>query len=140
METQQLKDPEIYPSAAVLKDTLRNTYSVYQMFIETIESDSYGYDPEWRYYRDGAAWLCKITFKKKTVAWLSVWSGCFKVTLYFTEKTGEGILKLDIQETTKERYRTRESIGKLKPLTFEVNKKNQLAEVFCLLKYKASAK
>lgn len=137
METQLLKDPNIYPDAAVLKDVLRSTYSVFQKFMETIESDSYRFVPEWRYYRDGNAWLCKITFKKKTVAWLSTWSGCFKVSLYFTEKSGEGILKLGIQESTKERYRTHKSIGKLKPLIFEVSKKNQLAEVFTILKYKA---
>ena len=41
---------------------------------------------EWRYYQDGKAWLCKITFKKRTICWLSVWDGFFKVTSYFPQR------------------------------------------------------
>lgn len=29
--------------------------------------------PEWRYYKDGKSWLCKITQKNKTIVWISLW-------------------------------------------------------------------
>ncbi|PKP08994.1 MAG: hypothetical protein CVU09_13085 [Bacteroidetes bacterium HGW-Bacteroidetes-4] len=37
---------------------------------------------QWRYYNDGKAWLCKVSYKKKTVFWLSVWEAYFKVAFY----------------------------------------------------------
>lgn len=137
METPLLTDPDTAPSPAVLEDALGRTYAAYGAFIETIESGAYGFSPEWRYYRDGKAWLCKITFRKKTVAWLSIWPGCFKVACYFTEQSGAGISNLEISAAAKERYRIHQPIGRLKPLVFEVSRKVQLAEVYCLLHYKA---
>ena len=74
---------------------------------------------EWRYYQDGKAWLCKITFRKKTVVWLSAWSDCFKLGFYFTEKSGGGIPGLHIKDSIKADYLNHQPIGKLKPLVVE---------------------
>lgn len=88
METEmQLRDREIIPSDLVLKNVLGDSgYSVLALFFETIIGADYGLNIAWRYYNDGKAWLGKVTHKKKTILWLSVWDGFFKTGFYFTEK------------------------------------------------------
>lgn len=73
METQLLRNPEILPSEEVLKDALKNSFPAYNELINAITSNTLGLLPEWHYYNDGKAWLCKVVFKKKTIFWLSVW-------------------------------------------------------------------
>ena len=136
MELPLLKDPDIFPTSEVLEKVLDKKYPVFKEFISTAESEEYKLKPEWRYYKDGKAWLCKITLKKKTVVWLSVWSDCFKLGLYFTEKTGEGIPVLDIDDSIKEFYLNHKPIGKLKPIAVEVRNKSQLADINTLIEYK----
>lgn len=136
MENPLLKDPDIFPSAEVLEEVLDKQYPVLKEFLNIAESEEFKLHPEWRYYKDGKAWLCKITLKKKTVIWLSVWADHFKVAFYFTEKTGAGIADLDIADSIKEFYLNHKSIGKLKPLVVEVKKKAQLDDVRTLIRYK----
>jgi hypothetical protein len=136
MGVHLLKDPEVFPSEEVLEKALGETYPVFEEFMKSAESDEFKLSPEWRYYNDGKAWLCKIVFKKKTVIWLSVWSDCFKVALYFTEKSGGGIAELEISDSIIEAYLKHAPIGKLKPVVFEVRKKSQLPDIYTLLTYK----
>jgi hypothetical protein len=136
MDVPQLKDPEVFPTPEVLEKVLGKIYPVLKEFLNTIESDNFNFTPEWRFYKDGHAWLCKITFKKKTVVWLSVWADCFKVALYFTEKSGEGIPRLKISDSIKEGYVTHAPVGKLKPVIIEVRDKSQLPDIYTLLTYK----
>jgi len=138
MERQLLKDPEAFPNAEVLEAELGRLYAVLRALMQTIEAEDFGLEPEWRFYRDGKAWLCKVALKKKTVAWLSVWSNCIKLAFYFTEKSGKGIPDLDIQDAHKEQYRTREPVGKLRPLVVELRTKGQLRDAYTLLRYKIS--
>jgi hypothetical protein len=137
MTNQLLRDPETFPADAVLEQGLGRSYSAFVECMRVIASDPFRLESEWRFYKDGKAWLCKITRNKKTVAWLSAWHGCFKVACYFTERSGAGIPDLSIDDALKERYRTHAPIGRLKPLVVEVRKRSQLSDVFALLEYKA---
>ena len=136
MEEQLLKDPDTFPTAEVLEKALKKKYAVLREFLNTAESKEFKLKPEWRYYKDGKAWLCKISFKKKTVVWLSVWSGYFKLGFYFTEKSGGGIPDLKIDESIKKDYLTHAPIGKLKPLVIDMEKKSQLSDLYTILQYK----
>jgi hypothetical protein len=136
MEHPLLNDPAVSPTAELLEEALGRAYPALRAFTDTILSDEFSLIPEWRYYRDGKAWLCKITSGKRTAAWLSVWRGYFKVTLYFTEKSGAGIDELAIADSLKEQYRSHRPVGRLKPLVVEVKKKAQLRDIYTVLHYK----
>lgn len=134
----QLKDPDIFPTQEVLEGVLGNTYPVFREFMNSAESEDFNLSAEWRYYKDGKAWLCKITCKKKTVVWLSAWSDCFKLALYFTEKSGGGIPGLKINGSIIKDYLDHKAIGKLKPVVVEVRSKAQLQDIYTLLRYKVN--
>ena len=136
-ETPQLNDPAVPPTPELLEATTGLAYGALSEFLGKVESPAFGFSPEWRFYKDGGAWLCKITHRKKTIAWLSVWPGSFKVGFYFTEKSGGGIAGLPIAAALKRSYRTGKPIGKLKPLTVPVSDPGALEDLYILLRYKS---
>ena len=141
MESQMaLRDAEIFPSDRVLKDTLGDVYDVLESFLATITNEAYLLSFEWRYYNDGKAWLCKVQHKKKTILWLSVWEGFFKVSFFFTEKHLEAIAALDISEAIKTELATTKPVGRLIPMIFNINNTNQLEELLTVVRLKKTLK
>ena len=97
---QMLRNHDIEPSSDVIAKALRESNNTYIKFIN--ELTSHDIHLEWRYYNDGKAWLAKGLFKwkgvrggqnEKTVFWLSVWDGFFKVTIYLPEKVQADVLR-----------------------------------------------
>ncbi len=140
MKTQLLKDESVYPSTEILESLMGSYYPAFERLSKEVVNESLGLNMEWRYYKDGKAWLCKVTFKKKTVFWLSVWQVGFTVTFYFTEKTGAGVVDLPIGDAMKEEFYAQKPIGRLIPLTFSINRTEQIEEVLAVVKYKKSLK
>ncbi|MDD2994745.1 MAG: DUF3788 family protein [Paludibacter sp.] len=127
MSQQLLRDPEISPSDAVLKNEFGNSlFGVYQDLIQRIST--LGLQTEWRYYRDGKGWLCKITRKAKTVCWLSPWEGYLQIGFYFTEKDRKEIMALDIDNALKTEFESAKPIGKLIPLIMRIDRTTQLSD------------
>ena len=140
MEIQLLRDPDIFPSEKELQEALGVHIEIYRHFMREVAEPHYGLKHEWRYYHDGKAWLCKVTHKKKTILWLSVWRSYFKTGFYFTEKNGAGIDGLPIDETIKKEFMEGQPIGKLKPLIINISKAEQLQDLLSLIRYKMSCK
>src|SRR4030042_6572597 len=140
METYLLREQQIYPTKEVLENVLGDCYLIFEELIEIITDANHGLVPQWNYYKDGKAWLCKVCYKKKTIFWLSVWDKFFKTTFYFTEKTSSGIANLDIEENLKESFRSSKSFGKFMPLTINMNRKNQINDLLKIVEYKKSLK
>jgi len=134
----ELSDPNIYPDESVLKGILGNTYGVYVELLELFSN--YDLICEWRYYKDGKAWLCKVQKGKRTIVWMSAWRGFMKATLYFPEKYAKGLFDLEIDEKTKERIMETANIGKSKPCTFEIMSANILAAMEKVIAYKIASK
>ncbi|MFN8211579.1 MAG: DUF3788 family protein [Bacteroidales bacterium] len=140
MDEMLLRDPSVIPSAEIIEKALQGSYSAYTEMLGLLPGDKKGITPEWRYYNDGKAWLCKVVSGKKTIFWLSVWPGYFRVTFYFTEKTGAAIKELDIDASIKTEFQNNKHIGKLIPLTFRLSNKDQLSDLMKVVHYKISCK
>lgn len=138
MNANLLGNESLFPSDEVLQSSLGEAYAAFKEFIESITSAQYGLTYQWRYYKDGHSWLCKVTYKKKTVLWVSIWSGYFKAGFYFTEKTVKEILALDISTPVKEQFKLGKPIGKLKPLIIDVHNKEQLGDIYSVISFKKS--
>ncbi len=134
-----LSDPGQIPGEALFREILDETlFQAYAMLQEIISST--GLSGEWRYYNDGKAWLYKVTFKKKTVAWVSLWEESIKTSFYFTEKNCGGIMDLDIAESVKTAFSQAKSIGKLIPLTLDLKQKEDAEDFRKIAAYKMSLK
>ncbi|MGB8358101.1 MAG: DUF3788 family protein [Bacteroidales bacterium] len=140
METPLLKDPQVFPDENVLKNIMGDSYKAYTEMIKIITAAEYGLVPQWNYYKDGKAWLCKVGFKKKTVFWLSVWDGYFKTSFYFVERHCPGVLDLDINKSIKEEFKTKKPFGTLFPLAIEIRGKEQVSDLLKVIEYKKRLK
>jgi hypothetical protein len=140
METQLLREQNISPTGKVLEKALGESYPAFIELMEIIKGNKFGLVPEWKYYNDGKAWLCKVSYKKKTVFWLSVWEKFFKTGFYFTEKNCNGIFTLDIEDKIKKDFKQRKPIGKLLPLAISVTGKEQIEYLLKIIEYKKGLK
>ncbi|MFH1014205.1 MAG: DUF3788 family protein [Thermoplasmatota archaeon] len=130
----ELKDENIYPDESVLSAILDKSYESYQQLLELFKKYELKY--EWRYYRDGKVWLCKVQKKKKTIVWMSAWKGFMQATIYFPFGLLESIVSLDIKKELKEKITNTKNVGKSKPCIFEVRSKEVLIDFEKVMKFK----
>jgi hypothetical protein len=140
-EIQLLRDPEVIPTVNVLENALgKEIYAVFEKMTNVITSSEFGLNLEWNFYKDGKAWLCKVTFKNKTVFWLSIWEKQIKIGFYFTEITFSGVFELPINESVKQSFKESKYIGKLIPLILSLEKVEQLNDLIEIINYKKGLK
>jgi len=89
MEKPILNDPSVYPDDAELARHLGRAKTAWDALVEEVGKNPSLELVDWKYYRDGKAWLSRVVQKKKTLCWISVWPKCFKVTFYFSNAAKE---------------------------------------------------
>ena len=132
----ELRDENIYPDEKVLEKILGESYDAYCSLLNLYGENYLSH--EWRYYRDGKAWLCKVQKKKKTIVWMSAWKGYMQATVYFPEKYMQGIYSLGLGNDALERIRKAKNVGKSWPCIFEVRDKAVLDDFNKVMQYKIS--
>ena len=140
MEGPLLRDEAEYPSDDVLARCLGKAKAAWDAFIARLAVEFSDASLEWRFYRDGKSWLCKVVRKKRTVCWVSIWDRAFRTTFYFTAKSDQEIDRLPIAQELRHAYRAESRSGKLKPITIEVSSKKALGDVLTLFGYKSGSK
>ncbi|HNR27209.1 MAG TPA: DUF3788 family protein [Bacteroidales bacterium] len=132
---QLLRDPEQKPGEALFRSILdQNLCQVMEKILQSLTAA--GIDFEWRYYKDGNAWLGKATYRKKTVAWISLWENLVKAGFYFTDKTQPGVLELPLDPVIKTLFAEAKPIGKLIPLTLDIKDTTSLPDFVTLINHK----
>jgi hypothetical protein len=140
MEKPQLSDPSAYPNDIILKNVLGRSFDAYISLLGRLNENDLQITGEWRYYRDGNAWLFKAVHKKKTILWISAWEGYFKTAFYFTEKNAEGIFSLKADPEIISEFRNAKPIGKLIPLIIDIRNIEQVESVINIARYKRNLK
>lgn len=134
----ELSDPEIYPNEKILNNILGDSFEAYQSLLKMFEENEMLC--EWRYYKDGKSWLCKVQKKKKTIVWMSAWKGYMQAVVYFPERLLHHILEADISESGKEKIRTTANVGKSRPCIFEVRGMEVLPDLEVVMNLKMTKK
>ncbi len=138
METLALRDGDILPTQEVLETALGSSYPAFEELNALLIAMEIR--PEWNYYRDGKAWLCKMMFKKKNMGWLHVYDGFFRVSFFFMERHLSAIADLNISDHIKEDFYEMKLVGKLLPMSIVVGDKEKLEDVLTVLRFKRSLK
>ena len=148
-EQQLLRSPDISPTDTVIAQSLSAANAAYVEFTTGIKSHDIAL--EWRYYKDGAAWLGKGLYqwtgarggqKEVTVFWLSIWDGFFKITLFIPEKARADALNLPLSHNVKTKIAESTPMGKLKffPLVFDISSNELFAEIDTLINFRKTLK
>jgi len=141
MESQIFTDLLVKPENDILEIVLGKNYKLYSYFENRI--NELNLVLEWNYYNitsDGKSWLCKILNKNKNLGWISVWNIGIKLTLYFSEKTINGVYELDIDEEIKNITKNNKKVHKLYPVIILLKNKKMVNNGLKILEYKMQIK
>ena len=106
MEPHVLTDPKQFPSDEVVFSHLGKRRALWDALFASVHADHPDLVERWRYYNDGKSWLLNVSRKKKTVFWLSVIDGTFRITAYFTDKAADAIEASTLSAALKEQFAT----------------------------------
>lgn len=134
MNELALTNKEQYPDLEVLETVLQESFSLYQKTVQALSVDDI--QVTWNYYNDGKAWMGKLLWKKKNLGWLHIYNNLFKITIYFTEKYRAGIETLDINPHKKFSFLQAPIVGKLLPMTFQMEQEKDISDLLCIISYK----
>ncbi len=147
MSIQLLRDINIEPTDEIIASCLGNSNKTYLNLIKELNKNNISL-MEWRYYKDGKAWLSKGEYKWTTsrgtnkikpIFWLSIWEGFFKISFFFPYNMKEELLKLPISKDIKKIIKNTNPMGKtmrFMPIIFNVNNDKQLDDILILANFK----
>jgi len=82
----------------------------------------------------------KVVRKSKTIFWLSVIQGGFRITFYFTDKAEEAIYDSSISDELKEQFRNGKHYNKIRGLTITFQDEKDIEYAKTVLGIKLSMK
>lgn len=133
-----LKDESVYPDDNVLKKILGGSFTAYKNVLNFLAVKGLAY--QWRYYKDGKIWLCKVQLKMKTIIWMSAWKGYIQATVYIPQKHIDGIYTTGINEKTIEFILNTRNSGKSKPCIFRLDESFRSDDFEKIVEYKLKIK
>jgi hypothetical protein len=140
MDQPVLSDKTQFPAEEIIFSHLGKTKNIWVSFFEYLHENHPDIISEWRYYNDGKSWLMKNTRKKKTVFWLSIIKGSFRITFYFTERAAKAIAGSTIPAEMKKQFKEGKQFGKIRGLTVVFKYKKDIETAKALLAIKLSVK
>jgi hypothetical protein len=140
MEKPITNDKDEYPDDEVLSRHLGKVKSTWDAFMDFINESYPSFSGEWRYYRDGKSWLYKLTKKKKTISWISVYKNKFKTTFYLSDKAKDLIKKSKLKKEYIDQFVHGKRYGKIRGITVEIKKPAYLNATKKLIEIKEQLK
>ncbi len=140
MEKPCLNDKNEYPTDAVLSHHLGESKNTWDSFINILKVDYPTFSTEWRYYNDGKSWLFKVTDKKKTICWVSLYDHLFKATFYFTDNAEDFLRNSKLEQKYIDQFTNGKKYGKIKGITVEMKKVIDLEMTRILIEIKEKIK
>jgi hypothetical protein len=140
MEKSCLNDKEIYPDDEVLSRHLGKVKKTWDSFMDFLKESYPSFSGQWRYYRDGKSWLYKLTKKKKTISWISIYNNKFKTTFYFPDKAEDLIRTSKLRKEYIEQFINGKRYGKIRGITIDIKKPTDLNATKTLIKIKDQIK
>ena len=140
MEEKVLSDKNIFPTEEVIFSHIGKSKIYWESIFEHIHANHPDFSEEWRYYNDGKSWLLKVTKKKKTIFWLSIYKDLFRITFYFGDKAEALIIESSISDRLKEEFKNGKRYGKIRELTIAISSDKDIESVKSLINVKLSLK
>lgn len=135
-----LTDKNQFPTDEIVFSFIGKNKASWISLFDYIHDNHPEFTEEWRYYNDGKSWLLKVTQKAKTIFWLSVIDGTFRITFYFNDKTQQAIESSNLPKELKEQYRNGKRYNKIRGLTIVFKNKTDCTYAKELVGIKMSIK
>jgi hypothetical protein len=138
MEPAVLTDPKQFPTDDVIFSHLGASRSLWEALFAFIRAEHPDFVERWRYYNDGKSWLLNVSRKRKTVFWLSVLGGTFRITAYVTDKAARAVEASALSAHLKAQFTSGRPTGKLRGITITFRKKSDVEDAKTLIHLKTA--
>lgn len=140
MEKPCLNNPDELPCDEVLSRCLGKVKATWDAFVTLLGESDPAISGEWCYYTDGKSWLYKVTKKKKTICWVSIWADAFKATFYFADKAKDLIVASKLKREYIDQFVQGKRYGKIRGVTVAVRRSTDLKTIRTLIDIKEQLK
>ena len=121
-EALVFSDKNVKPTEDLVFSAIGGKKILWQRIMNYISDNYKDAAGTWNYYIDGKQWLFKMVLKKKTIFWLAVMNGTFRVTFYFGDKAEPAIISSDLPETVKSDFRQGKHYGKIRAVSTKITR------------------
>jgi len=139
-ETLVFSDKDIKPSEELIFSKIGDKKILWQKIMKYLSDNYKDASGSWNYYNDGKQWLFKMVQKKKTIFWLAVMNGAFRVTFYFGDKAEPVILSGDLPQAVKDDFMQGKHYGKIRAITTKVTSSADVEVIMRLIDIKTKLK
>lgn len=140
MGTPYFTDEKHRPTEKDIVSVLGRTAGAWRALFDQLHAEHPDIAAVWNYYADGKSWLLKATRKSKTVFWLSVEKGAFRVSFYFPTRLLDAVLASGLSKERQADVRSRAHPGKLFAVTIPFGARRGISDVLTLISLKSSLK
>ena len=133
-------DKNVKPSEELIFSKIGDKKIFWQKIMKYLSDNYNDASGSWNYYNDGKQWLFKMVQKKKTIFWLAVMDGSFRVTFYFGDKAEPVILSGDLPQAVKDGFMQGKHYGKIRAVTTDVNSNSDVETIMKLIDIKTKLK
>lgn len=130
-----LQNRDLPPTADLIEDALGDTCPIWERFLKALEDPDLRVTVSWRWYVDGG-WLGKVMRGTRNFAWLSLWVGVGRVTVYFPEAHRALLVDLDLSETLRARTLHQPPVGTSVPVSIDLRTDADLDDALTVLRHK----
>jgi len=104
MDSIVLTDRFTKPTDELIFTIIGDKRFFWQRIISYLHDNHSDISEVWRFYDDGKGWLFRTLKKKKTIFWIGVLDGTFRVSFYLADKAVPLIEQSDLPEKIKNEF------------------------------------
>jgi len=140
MEEAVLSNKDQYPTEEIIFSHICKRQPLWHSVFDYVHTEHPDIIPEWRYYNDGKSWLLKAVRKSKTIFWLRIVKGTFRIAFYLSDKADELIRKSKISDELKEQFISSKGKSKFRAIVITFRTKKDVENLKSLIEIKLSLK
>ncbi|MFH0842470.1 MAG: DUF3788 family protein [Bacteroidota bacterium] len=133
-------DKNVKPTEELIFSKIGDKKILWQKMMKYLSDNYKDASGSWNYYNDGKQWLFKMVQKKKTIFWLAVLDGSFRVTFYFGDKAEPVILSGDLPQAVRDGFIQGKHYGKIRAITTKVTSPSDVETITKLIDIKTKLK
>ena len=139
-EVLALPDKNVIPDDNLIFSHIGEMKPVWIALMDHVHDNYKDTRGEWRYYNDGKQWLFKMQQKKKTLFWIAILEGTFRITFYFGKKAEPVIEASGLPQSIKDKFRTSKQYGLIKAISLKIADKSDIAVIKELISIRQKVK
>lgn len=140
MEPIVLTDKFVTPNEELVFSIIGDKSVFWKMIINYLHDNHPDISEVWKYYNDGKSWLFRTIKKKKTIFWIGVIEGTFRITFWFGDKAEPLLLNSDLPERLINDFGNAKRYGAIRPVTFTMTDSEDVECVKKLIEIKLKLK